>query len=223
MGATPRPHAADPPEARRLPTPTLLPAASVPRPLTALVGRADDIAALMALVLSEDVRLVTLVGPGGVGKSRLAVAVAHELQALEAFADSVWLIRLAALDAPELVLDAIARTLGIPATPGLTLLQSLQSALQERELLLVLDNFEEVVAAGPEIADLLRACPGLKALVTSRQRLRLRGERLVRVTPLATPLPDVDDPRELAATPAVDLFVKRGQDVDPDFRLTEAN
>src|SRR5829696_4152612 len=148
MGATPRLHSADPPVPRRSPTLTLLPAPSLPRPLTALVGRADDMAALMALVLSEDVRLVTLVGPGVVGKSRLAIAVARELQARGALADSVWLIRLAALDAPELVLDAIARTLGIPATPGLTLLQSLQSALQERELLLVLDNFEEVDAAG---------------------------------------------------------------------------
>src|SRR5215213_312557 len=223
MGATPRLHSADPPAPRRSPPLTLLPAPSLPRPLTALVGRGDDVASLLEIVLEEDVRLVTLVGPGGVGKSRLALAVARALREREAFADSVWLIRLAALDAPELVLDAIARTLGIPATPGLTLLQSLQAALQERELLLVLDNFEEVVAAGPEIADLLRACPGVKALVTSRQRLRIRGERLVRVTPLATPLPDVDDPRELAATPAVDLFVKRGQDVDPDFRLTEAN
>jgi non-specific serine/threonine protein kinase len=188
-----------------------------------LVGRSDAMSSLLTLVLSEDVRLLTLIGPGGVGKSRLAVAVARELQAREAFADSVWLVRLAALDAPELVLDAIARTLGIPASPGLTLLESLQSALQERELLLVLDNFEEVVAAGPEIADLLRACPGVKALVTSRQRLRLRGERLVRVTPLATPLPDLRDPGELAATPAVDLFVQRGQEADPDFCLTGAN
>jgi len=174
-----------------------------------LVGRGDDVASLLAVVLEEDVRLVTLVGPGGVGKSRLAIAVARELLERDAFADSVWLIRLAALDAPELVLDTIARVLSIPVISGLTLLQSLQSALQERELLLVLDNFEEVVAAGPEIADLLRACPGIKALVTSRQRLRIRGERLVRVAPLATPLPEVDDPLELAATPAVDLFVKR--------------
>jgi non-specific serine/threonine protein kinase len=188
-----------------------------------LVGRDDDIASLVDVVLDEDVRLVTLVGPGGVGKSRLALALARELLQRDAFADSVWLIRLAALDAPELVLDTIARVLSIPATPGLTLLQSLQSALQELALLLVLDNFEEVVAAGPEIADLLRACPGVKALVTSRQRLRLRGERLVRVAPLATPRPDLRDPRQLAATPAVDLFVRRGQDADPDFRLTEAN
>jgi predicted ATPase len=220
MGATPRLHSADPPAPRRTPSLTLLPAPSLPRPLTALVGRGDDVASVVAITLEEDVRLVTLVGPGGVGKSRLAIAVARELQAREAF-DSVWLIRLAALDAPELVLDAIARTLGIPAAPGLTLLQSLQSALQERQLLLVLDNFEEVVAAGPEIAELLGACPGLKALVTSRQRLRLRGERLVRVTPLATPLLDLRDPAELAATPAVDLFVQRGRDADPDFRVTE--
>ena len=223
MGATLRLHSADPPVPRRLPILTLLPAPSLPRPLTRLVGRDDVVASLLALVLSEDVRLLTLVGPGGVGKSRLAVAVAQELQARGAFADSVWLIRLAALDAPELVLDAIARTLGIPATPSLTLLQSLQSALQERELLLVLDNFEEVVAAGPEIADLLGACPGLKALVTSRQRLRLRGERLMRVTPLATPLLTLRDPGELAATPSVDLFVQRGRDADPDFHLTETN
>jgi predicted ATPase/DNA-binding CsgD family transcriptional regulator len=223
MGATPRLHSADPPVPRRSPPLALLPAPSLPRPLTALVGRGDDLASLLAVVLEEDVRLVTLVGSGGVGKSRLAIAVARELQERNAFADSVWLIRLAALDDPELVLDAIARTLGIPATPGLTLLQSLQSALQEHELLLVLDNFEEVVAAGPEIADLLGACPGVKALVTSRQRLRLRGERLVRVTPLATPLPDLHVPEELAASPAVDLFIQRGRDADPDFRLTEAN
>ena len=223
MGATPRLHSADPPVPRRSSPPMLLPAPSLPRPLTALVGRGDDVSSLIAIVLAEDVRLVTLVGPGGVGKSRLALAVVHELGERKAFADSVWLIRLAAIGSPELVLDAIARTLGIPASPDLTLLQSLQSALQERELLLLLDNFEEVVAAGPEIANLLSACPGLKALVTSRQRLRLRGERLVRVTPLATPLPDLRDPEELAGSPAVDLFVQRGNDADPDFRLTEAN
>jgi predicted ATPase len=223
MGATPRLHSADPPAPRRSPPLTLLPAPSLPRPLTALVGRSDDVASLLAVVLEEDVRLVTLVGPGGVGKSRLALAVARELLERDAFADSVWFIRLAALDAPELVLDTIARVLSVPAAPDLTLLQSLQSALRDRQLLLMLDNFEEVVAAGPEIADLLRACPGVKALVTSRQRLRIRGERLVRVAPLATPLSSLSDPRELAATPAVDLFVRRGQDADPDFRLTEAN
>jgi predicted ATPase/DNA-binding CsgD family transcriptional regulator len=223
MGATPRLHSADPPAPRRSPPLTLLPAPSLPHPLTALVGRGDDVASLLAVVLEEDVRLVTLVGPGGVGKSRLALAVARELLERDAFADSVWFIRLAALDAPELVLDTIARVLSVPAAPDLTLLQSLQSALRDRQLLLMLDNFEEVVAAGPEIADLLRACPGVKALVTSRQRLRIRGERLVRVAPLATPLSSLSDPRELAATPAVDLFVRRGQDADPDFRLTEAN
>jgi predicted ATPase/DNA-binding CsgD family transcriptional regulator len=217
-------HSADPPPARRLSTaPVLLPAPPLPVPLTPLVGRSAEVAAIRDLVRDESVRLVSLVGPVGVGKSRLAIAVAHGLRAQDAFSDGIRLVRLAALGDPRLVLETVARALGVPVAAGSTPLETLQTALRDRELVLVLDNFEDVIDAGPDVADLLRACPGVTALVTSRQRLRVRGERLVRVAPL--PIPGAEDrgARDVSTNPAVDLFVQRGQDADAGFGVTEEN
>jgi non-specific serine/threonine protein kinase len=197
----------------------LAPAAPLPAPLASLVGRQDDIDAVRDLLLRESVRLVTLTGPGGVGKSRLALAVGAAVA--DAFPDGVRLVRLAAIADPDLVLSTIASSLGL-RDPGIqTDLAALQVALYDREALLILDNFEQVIAAAADLADLLRACPRIKALVTSRSRLRVRGEHVTAVLPLAVPdnVEALDAPA-LLAYPAVELFVQRGTEIRPDFPRT---
>jgi predicted ATPase/DNA-binding CsgD family transcriptional regulator len=170
-----------------------------------------------------DVRLLTLTGPAGTGKTRLALQAAVELSA--GVRDGAVLVNLAPISDPRLVTYEIARTLGIrEERSGLALLESLKAALQDKQLLLVLDNFEQVTDAAPQIADLLGACPTLKVLSTSRASLRLRWEHEVAVPPLQVPelrpLPSLD---ELSLVPSVALFVERARAVTPDFRLTEDN
>ena len=190
-------------------------------PLTPLIGREAERAALCDLVCRADVRLVTLLGPPGIGKTRLGVQVATDLQ--EAFAAGVWFVPLAPLREAPLVIPAMARALDVHEVGGQSLLGTLVSALQDKQLLLVLDNFEQVVAAAPDIAQVLEHAPGLTLLVTSRAALRVTGEHVWTVPPLALPdlcqLPSLD---ELLASPAVQLFVQRAQAVHPTFALTEA-
>lgn len=193
----------------------------LPTPLTALLGREREVAAVQDLLHRDDVHLVTLTGPGGVGKSRVAIRAASALDA--AFPDGIVLIRLAPLTNPEAVLSTIASVLGVRELGERTTLETLQTHLRPRRLLLLLDSFEPVLAAAPALAELLRACPAVKALVTSRARLRLRGERLFPILPLAMPEAADDDPERLLASPAVALFVQRAQDVLPDFALTPEN
>ncbi|MFL5807405.1 MAG: ATP-binding protein [Roseiflexaceae bacterium] len=168
------------------------------------------------------VRLVTLSGPGGVGKTRLALALAAALQ--DAFADGVWFVGLASIRAPDLVLAAIAQVLGVKENGGQPLIETLKIFLHEKQSLLVLDNFEQVEAAAPLIAALLASAPRLKALVTSRALLHLSGEHEFAVSPLAVPdlrrLPTAD---ALAQYAAVELFVQRVQAMKPSFALTAAN
>ena len=205
-----------------VPLPRPEPAAALPAPLTQLVGREREVAQLAALLRRDDTRLVTLTGPGGVGKTRLALAVAAE-QA-EIFADGVLFVPLAPVHEPALVVPTIAQALDVREAGERPLLERLAAALRERELLLVLDNFERVVDAAPALAELLAGCPGLTTLATSRARLRLRGERVLPVAPL--PIPDVDhapDPEAVRASPAVALFLQRGRDIRPDFALTPEN
>ena len=164
---------------------------------------------------------MTLVGPGGVGKTRLAIRVAGDLAT--AFADGVRFVPLAGVSDPERVADAVARALGSTHVPGSAVQAVLVAALREAETLLVLDNFEHVLAAAPLVTDLLAACPRLVVLVTSRTMLRVSGERAFPVPPLDVPAPgEAIGLGDMTHTSAVRLFAARAGNVAPSFALTPA-
>jgi DNA-binding SARP family transcriptional activator len=194
---------------------------NIPAPLTPLVGRRLELAALTSLVRSREARLLTLTGPGGTGKTRLAVESAWEL--ISDFADGVCFVDLAAIADPELVATQILGSLEVDEQPGRPVEKTLKEALRGRQLLLVLDKFEGVAAAGPLVTELLAAAPGLKALVTSRVVLNLYGEHEYPVPPLALPDIEHDGVERLARSEAVELFAARARAVRPTFRLTAAN
>jgi predicted ATPase/DNA-binding NarL/FixJ family response regulator len=188
-------------------------------PLSAFIGRESEVAAVVTLLRRDDVRLVTLTGPGGVGKTRLATSAATAVA--DDFAGGVWLVGLAPISNPALVTPAIAQVLGVREAGDEPLASRLETFLADQRLLLVLDNFEQVVEAAPPVAELLGACPGLKVLVTSRVRLRVSGEREYPVPPLSLPASDTaSSVEETTSSEAVRLFVDRALAVKPDLALT---
>ena len=209
------------PRAAPEPAPNPLPSSPTP-----FVDRTAEREAALKLLRGDGVRLLTLTGPGGVGKTRLAREVARDLQedGGAPFPDGVWFVDLAPLRGPECVLDAIAHTLHLHEHERQPLPVALRAHLRASRCLLVLDNFEHLLAAAAQLADLLAACPGLKLLATSRSRLRLRWEHSLPLPPLAVPdATAVHTTEALAAAPAVALFVERARASNPAFALTAAN
>ncbi len=199
----------------------LVPACSaLPLPPTSLIGREQEIAELCTLLQHTKMRLLTLTGTGGVGKTRLALEVAHEMQ--KHFTDGVCFVSLAPLRDAAMVVPTIAQALGLHGSSTRPSLEYLKSFLQDKHVLLVLDNFEQVVAAAPALVDLLAACPHLKLLVTSREVLHVRGEREFVVQPLTLPDPAPFPEREgLMCTGAVALFLERAREMIRDVELSD--
>jgi predicted ATPase/transcriptional regulator with XRE-family HTH domain len=191
-------------------------------PPTALIGRDEELVAVGRLLGHESSRLVTLIGPGGTGKTRLALEVAAE--ALDRFLDGVFVVDLAPITDPQLVVLAIAVAVGVRETAGELLRETVIRHLRKRRLLLVLDNCEQALESAPDIAALLAACPNLSILATSREPLHIRAEHEIEVAPLQLPAPGRLPPlAELADVAAVALFVERAQAVSAGFSLTAGN
>jgi non-specific serine/threonine protein kinase len=191
-----------------------------PAYLTGVVGRAEEARAVRALLLRESVRLVTVSGPAGVGKTRLSVLVATDLD--RGF-DEIAVVDLAPVREPGRVLVTVGQVLGVPESRE-SLVDAVADRFRHRRLLLVLDNFEHVLAGGPALVDLLVACPGITALVTSRALLRVSGEHVVAVSPLGLPDTAAQVPAiRLGEYDAVRLFVERARAVRPSFAVTDEN
>src|SRR4029077_4670737 len=197
-----------------------------PRPLpgsvTSLVGREHDIDEVASLVSRTEVRLVTLTGPGGIGKTRLAVAVGERLR--HRFDAGIAFVPLDAITRSELVPAAVVRAVGAELAGVDSPLQALAEILGDDPWLLILDNLEQVGDGAGDLGELLTRCPGVAILATSRTVLRLRAEREYPVPPLALPAdPCTASVAAVAASPAVALFVDRARAVRPGFALTEGN
>jgi len=195
---------------------------NIPQSPNPLVGRESELVALGGLLTRPDVRLVTLTGPGGTGKTRLAVAAAEKL--LSTFRDGVYFVSLAALTDPKLVASTIAQNLSLQEVKGQTLLETLLITVQERQILLMLDNFEQVLPAAQLLKELLANSAQLKILVASQAVLHLSGEHEFPLSPLALPnLKQLPPLEQLAGYEAIELFEQRAQAARPGFRLTETN
>jgi transcriptional regulator with XRE-family HTH domain len=195
--------------------------ARLPVAATRLVGRDEETAALRALLLEQGRRLVTVTGPGGVGKTRLATTVADLVAA--SFPDGVAVVSLAPLSDPASVLPVIARAVGCPTVEGPDAARALTAHLRLLRLLLVLDNLEHLMAAARHVDELVAQCPRLAVLVTSRAPLRVRGEAEYPLQPLAVPRETSAAPEELLRCAAVEVFVDRARAVSPSFQVTADN
>ena len=199
------------------------PPTNVPIPRNPLIGRERELATACDLLQRDDIALVTLTGAGGTGKSRLAIQIGLEM--LDSFKDGVFLVRLEPISDPNLLLSTIAETFGISETPGSRpISEMLKEFLRDKQMLLILDNFEQVVEVAPCVAELLEVCPQLKCIVTSRTPLRLRAEKELPVPPLSVPsLQNSTNLGSLSQYAAVELFIQRAQAVKPDFSVTNTN
>jgi predicted ATPase/transcriptional regulator with XRE-family HTH domain len=191
-------------------------------PLNRLIGREHELEVIRNLILGQSVRLLTLTGPPGIGKTRLATQVGLDM--LDEFPDGVFFVPLASLTEPDMVLNTIGSTLGLQDAGYEQWVPLLVNHLRDKEALLILDNFEQVIEAGPEVVGLIESCLRLNVIVTSREPLRTRGEQRYPVPPLAVPDPAGTSSAEtLARFSAVSLLVDRARAVEPDFALTDEN
>ena len=196
---------------------------NLPTQTSEFLGRAAELGAIRALLDSAGVRLLTLTGPGGIGKTRLALQAAADQ--IDRFEDGLYFVDLAPTRDPEAAFGATVRAVGLIGRSDERPLELLKEQLRPRHMLLLLDNFEQVMEAAGGVADLLRVCPDLKVLVTSREALRVRGERLSPVPPLSLPDDGGSAPsfESIAGSEAVRLFVERAREARPSFALTEDN